>query len=57
MNVEQLVERELIGGTEILPENPPQYYSVYHKYYMTFPGIEPGHKPLFSCIFHLKQRL
>jgi hypothetical protein len=42
MNVEQSVEWELTGETEVLGENLPQFYFVHHKSHMTWPGIEPG---------------
>jgi hypothetical protein len=35
MNVEQSVECELEGKTEILEENLPQFYFVHHKSHMT----------------------
>jgi hypothetical protein len=40
--VEQLVEWELPGETEILGENLPQCHFVHHRSYMTRPDIEPG---------------
>jgi hypothetical protein len=40
--VEQLVERTLVGETEILGENLPQCHFVHHKSHMTLPGFEPG---------------
>jgi hypothetical protein len=42
MNVEQLVEWELTGETEILGENPPQGHFVHKKFHMTWPGIKLG---------------
>jgi hypothetical protein len=34
MNVEQLMERELAGETELLGENLPQYHFVHNKSHM-----------------------
>jgi hypothetical protein len=42
MNVEQSVEWELVGETEVLRENLPQFYFVHQKSHMTWPGLEPG---------------
>jgi hypothetical protein len=42
MNVEQMVERELAGETEVLVENLPQCHSAHQKSHTTGPGIEPG---------------
>jgi hypothetical protein len=42
MNLEQSVEWELTGETEVLGENLPQCHFVHHKSHMTLPGIEPG---------------
>jgi hypothetical protein len=39
MSVEQSVEWELAGETEVLGENLPQRHFVHH---MTWPGLEPG---------------
>jgi hypothetical protein len=42
MIVEQLVECELAGKTEVLGENLPQCHFVPHKSHMTCPRLEPG---------------
>jgi hypothetical protein len=42
MIVEQLVECELAGETEVLGENLPQRHVVHHKSHMTRPGLELG---------------
>jgi hypothetical protein len=42
MNVEQWVEWELAGETEVLGENLPRFHSAHHKSHMTWPGLEPG---------------
>jgi hypothetical protein len=42
MNMEQLVEWELAGETEISGENVPQCHFVLYKSYMTWPEIEYG---------------
>jgi hypothetical protein len=41
MTVEQSVEWELAGETEVLRENLPQCHFVHHKSHMTYPWIEP----------------
>jgi hypothetical protein len=41
MSVEQSVDWELAGETELLWENLPQFYFVHHKSHMTRSGIEP----------------
>jgi hypothetical protein len=45
MIVEQSVERELAGETEILGENVPQCQFVHHKSHMTWQRVEPGPPP------------
>jgi hypothetical protein len=42
MSVEQSVEWELTGETEVLRENLPQHHFVHYKSHMTRPGLEPG---------------
>jgi hypothetical protein len=42
MIVEQSVECELAGETEVFQENLPQYHVVHHKSHMTWAGLEPG---------------
>jgi hypothetical protein len=42
MNVEQLVERELAGETEILGKSLSQCHFVHHKFHMTRPVLETG---------------
>jgi hypothetical protein len=41
MNVEQSLEWELTGKTEVLGENLPQCHFVHHKSHMTWSGLEP----------------
>jgi hypothetical protein len=41
MIVEQLVEWNLAGETEVIGENLPQRHFVHHKSHMTRPGLEP----------------
>jgi hypothetical protein len=48
MMVEQSVEWGLAGELEALGENLPQSHFVYHKSYMTWPGIQPG-PPLWEA--------
>jgi hypothetical protein len=48
MNVEQSVELELAGVTEVLREILPQCHFVNHKSHMTWPGLEPG-PPLWEA--------
>jgi hypothetical protein len=45
MSLEQSVECELAGETEVLEGNLPQYHFVHHKSHMTLPGLEPGDQP------------
>jgi hypothetical protein len=40
MSVEQSVEWELTGETEVLGGNLPQCNFVHHKFHMTWPGIK-----------------
>jgi hypothetical protein len=42
MSVEQSVEWEMARETEVIGENLPQCYCVYHKSHMTWPGLQPG---------------
>jgi hypothetical protein len=35
MNVEQSIERESAGETEVLGENLPQCHFIHHKFHMT----------------------
>jgi hypothetical protein len=48
MSVEQSVEWELVGETEVLGENLPQCHFVHHKSHMAWPGLEPG-PPLWEA--------
>jgi hypothetical protein len=45
MSVEQSVEWELAGETEVVGENLPQNYFVHHKSHTTRPGLESGPPP------------
>jgi hypothetical protein len=42
MSVEQSVEWELAGETEVLGETLPRCHFVHHKSHMTVSGLEPG---------------
>jgi hypothetical protein len=42
MNVEQSVEWELAGETEVVGESLPQCHFVHYKSHMTLPSVEPG---------------
>jgi hypothetical protein len=42
MNVEQSLEWELAGETEVLGENLSQFHFVHHKSHRKWPGLEPG---------------
>jgi hypothetical protein len=42
MNVEQLVEQEFAGATEVLGENLLQCHVIRHESHMIWPGIETG---------------
>jgi hypothetical protein len=42
MSVEQSMEWELVGETEVLGGNLPQCHFVHHKSHMTLPGLESG---------------
>jgi hypothetical protein len=40
MNVEQSVEWKLLGETEVVGENMPQWHFVHHKSHMAWPELE-----------------
>jgi hypothetical protein len=42
VTVEQSVEWELAGETELLGENLPQWHFAHHKSHMTWAVFEPG---------------
>jgi hypothetical protein len=42
VNVEQSVEWDLAGETEVLGENLPQCHFVLHKSHLIWPELEPG---------------
>jgi hypothetical protein len=48
MSVEQSVEWELAGETEVLGENLPQCHFVHHKSHMTWTRLELG-PPLWEA--------
>jgi hypothetical protein len=50
MNMEQLVEWELAGETEVLGENLSQCHFLHQKFHITWPGIEPG-PPWWDSLF------
>jgi hypothetical protein len=55
MNMEQFMEWELAGETEVLWENQPQYHSAYHKSHMIWPDLtsNPHHRggrPTTNCL-------
>jgi hypothetical protein len=50
MYVEQLVERKLVGETEILGENRPQCHFVQQKSHMTWPGMVTGRSGGWSTV-------
>jgi hypothetical protein len=50
MSVEQSVEWELAGETEVRGEKLPQCHSVHHKSHMIWPVFEPGAPRWEACI-------
>jgi hypothetical protein len=49
MSVEQSMEWELAGETEVLGENLPPCHFLHHKFHMTWSGLEPGPPPLLEA--------
>jgi hypothetical protein len=48
MNMEQLLEPEIAGKTEVLGENLHKCHIVHHKSHITLPGLEP--EPATNCL-------
>jgi hypothetical protein len=44
MSVEQSVEWEFVGETDVLGETLPQGNFIHHKSHMILPGFELGHR-------------